>query len=150
VARSGPPAYAWDWFVRQRLLWREVRSRLARSAGPASHRYAAVEARAEVVALLRSDYGRDETVRSVVDEVVAEMVFLGRTDVSFARLGLHNPPRGLRWWWSALTGEDVDAATPARRVQPSHDQLSLDELATLDARLAMDQVHEGYGDERAT
>jgi hypothetical protein len=63
---------------------------------------------------------------------------------------LHNPPRGLRWWWSALTGEDVDAATPARRVQPSHDQLSLDELATLDARLAMDQVHEGYGDERAT
>ena len=148
MARSGPPAYAWDWFVRQRLLWREVRSRLARSATRAAQRYAAVDARAEVVALLRTDYTRDDIVRTTVDAVVAEMVFLGRTDVGFAQLGLHNPPRGLRWWWSQLTGEEVDATATARpRTPPRHDQLSLDELATVDAQLAMEQVHEGYGDE---
>jgi len=26
---TAPPAYAWDWFGRQRLLWREVRGRLS-------------------------------------------------------------------------------------------------------------------------
>jgi hypothetical protein len=150
VARTGPPAYAWDWFARQRLLWREVASRLMRSATPAAHRYAAVDARAEVIALLRTDYTRDELVRQTVDAVVSDLVFLGRTDRDFAQLGLHNPPRGLRWWWSALTGEDPDALPAAPRVtNPAHDQLSLDDLAAVDARLAMDQVHGGYGDEPA-
>lgn len=148
MARSGPPAYAWDWFARQRLLWREATSRLARSESPAALRYATVDARAEAVALLRSDYPRDGSVRATVDQVVTDMVFLGRTDRHFAELGLHNPPRGLRWWWSALTGEDPDTAPPATtRTSPGHDQLSLDDLAAVDARLAMDQVHEGYGDE---
>jgi hypothetical protein len=148
VARSGPPAYAWDWFARQRLLWREATSRLARSDSPAAHRYASLDARAEAVALLRSDYPRDESVRAAVDQVVTDLVFLGQTDRDFAQLGLHNPPRGLRWWWSALTGEDPDAASTAtRRTSPGHDQLSLDDLAAVDARLAMERVHEGYGDE---
>ncbi len=143
MARSGPPAYAWDWFARQRLLWREARSRLAASASPAATRYAAVEERAEVLALLRADYLRDEHVRRTVDTVVAELTFLGRTDVTFAQLGLHSAPRGLRWWWTALTGEDPDAAPTVRR-QPDPTQLSLDDLAG-DATPTLDDVHEGYG-----
>lgn len=145
VARSGPPAYAWDWFARQRLLWREVRSRLAAGAAPLATRYAAVDTRAETMPLLRTDYARDELVRSTVDGVVAEIAFLGRIDDSFERLGLHNAPRGLRWWWTALSGEEIDRPAPAPRSTGSHAQLSLDELADQDPRLAMDEVHEGYG-----
>ena len=151
MARSGPPAYAWDWFGRQRLLWREVRSRLAVSPTPVAHRYGSVDARAEVLALLCTDYPRDEIVRTTVDTVVSDMVFLGRTRGTFSQLGLHNPPRGLRWWWSALTGEDLDAVAPGGTVDTvRHDQLSLDDLAAVDEQLAMEQVHGGYGDERAT
>ena len=111
MARTGPPAYAWDWFARQRLLWREARSRLAVASSPTAARYAAVDERAEVLALLRADYLRDQLVRGIVDEVVAEYAFLGRTDARFAELGLSSAPRGMRWWWTALTGEDVDRRT---------------------------------------
>ena len=143
MARSGPPAYAWDWFARQRLLWREARSRLAASGSSAATRYAAVEERGEVLALLRTDYLRDEHVRRTVDQVVTELTFLGRTHVPFAQLGLRTAPRGLRWWWTALTGEDPDAA-PVVRQQPDPAQLSLDDLAG-DATPTLDDVHEGYG-----
>ncbi len=133
MGRSGPPAYAWDWFARQRLPWREARSRLIGSGSAAATRYAAVEVRGDVLALLRTDYPRDDEVRDTVHAVVAEVVFLGRTTGRFADLGLRSAPRGMRWWWSALTGEDVDGGTaPAGRSTP--DQLSLDE------------VHTGYGD----
>ena len=146
MARSGPPAYAWDWFARQRLLWREVRVRLAATEGPVGDRYGALDARPEVLTLLRADYPQDASVRSTVDAVVAELVFLGRTDVPFARLGLRSSPRGLRWWWTALTGEDPDAApTQPDAGTPPPAQLSLDDLADDRARLAMDEVHEGYG-----
>ena len=143
MARSGPPAYAWDWFARQRLLWREARSRLAASASPVAARYATIDERAEVLALLRADYHRDEHVRRTVDAVVAELTFLGRTDVPFAKLGLRSAPRGLRWWWTALTGEDPDAAPAAPR-GPDPAQLSLDDLAA-DTTPTLDDVHEGYG-----
>jgi hypothetical protein len=66
-----------------------------------------------VLALLRADYPRDSVVRSVVDRVVGQVAFLGRTDVPFARLGATNAPRGMRWWWTALTGEELEPA-PAR------------------------------------
>ena len=163
MARTGPPAYAWDWFARQRLLWREVRSRLAVASSPAAARYAAVDERTEVLALLRVDYLRDDLVRGTVNAVVAEYAFLGRTDARFAELGLTSAPRGLRWWWTALTGEEVDQRSGQRTGQrtgadtstsPPPDgeqptgqasQLSLDELAEQDVRLAMDDVHEGYG-----
>jgi hypothetical protein len=135
VARSGPPAYAWDWFARQRLLWRETRSRLAASAAPVATRYGALEAKAEVVSALRSDYARDELVRTVVHEVVSETAFLSRTDTTFARLGVTNAPRGMRWWWTALTGEDLDG--PVRRPHPG---------AAPGTQLTLDDVHEGYGD----
>lgn len=129
MPRTGPPAYAWDWFARQRLLWREVRSRLAATPDQAaSVRYAAVETRTDVVPMLRADYPRDPHVRAVVDRVVAELAFLGRTEGRFEDLGLHNAPRGLRWWWSALTGEEPDAhpAPAAAAAEPM--QLDLDEV----------------------
>ena len=136
MARSGPPAYAWDWFARQRLLWRTVRSRLAATSTPVAARYAAVETRADVLPMLRADYHRDDEVRTTVDAVVAEVAFLGRTDATFAELGLRNPPRGLRWWWTALTGEDIDAPSagsgPERPAPPP-------------AQLTLDEVYEGYG-----
>jgi hypothetical protein len=129
VARSGPPAYAWDWFARQRLLWREARSRLTDVAAPAASRYHAVDTRAEVLALLRADYGRDPIVREVVHAVVAEVSFLGRTSGRFADLGVTNAPRGMRWWWSVLTGEDpAPPATGARVPEAAPAQLSLDEV----------------------
>ena len=135
---KGPPAYAWDWFARQRLLWREVRSRLAASSTPAASRYARVETRSEVVPMLRADYAHQDTVRATVDAVVRELVFLGRTDRPFAELGVRNAPRGMRWWWTALSGEQIDAPAPVRgRKRPpaqDADQLTLDE------------VLRGYGD----
>jgi hypothetical protein len=149
VARTGPPAYAWDWFARQRLLWRDARRRLAASSTPAATRYAAVDTRAETMALLRADYGRDAVVRAAIDATVRELVFLGRTDVPFARLGLRSAPRGQRWWWSALTGEELDAA-PARHAPPASQQLSLDELAGTDLERALDDVAQGFGDQRFT
>ena len=137
VARTGPPAYAWDWFARQRLLWREVRARLARASAPAAMRYGMVGSRAEVIAMLRADYPTDPVVRSTVDGVVAEVAFLGRTDVPFERLGVGSAPRGMRWWWTALTGEELDR--PSRHPPPSIRDRS-------PAQLSLDDVHEGYGD----
>lgn len=134
MASTGPPAYAWDWFARQRLLWREARRRIAASTTPTAVRYAAVDTRGEVVHLLRADYPADETVRSTVHAVVAELAFLDRTDRTFSELGARNPPRGMRWWWTALTGEELSHPGAAARPPRGGDQLSLDE------------VLRGYGD----
>lgn len=144
MSTPGPPAYAWDWFARQRFLWREARLRLIASDTDASSRYRPVDARSEVVTLLRGDYPSDARVQRIVDDVVGDVVFLGHTNRPFRQIGVHNPPRGMRWWWSALTGEDVDAVpnpTPVRTAS----QLSLDDLAEQDPQSAMDEVHEGYG-----
>jgi hypothetical protein len=85
--------------------------------------------------MLRADYPRDPLVRDTVDRVVAELAFLGRTDVPFADLGATNPPRGMRWWWSALTGEELSG--PAATQTPPEPEPPL--------QLALDDVHEGYG-----
>ncbi|MEX0592404.1 MAG: hypothetical protein WD358_07765 [Nitriliruptoraceae bacterium] len=139
MAAGRPPAYAWDWFARQRLLWRETHSRLAAGSHPSALRYSQLVARSEVVPLLRSDYQRDNVVRDTVNDVVRELAFLGRTDRPFASLGVINAPRGLVWWWTLLTGEVVGspAAHLAQRATQSrspHRQLTLDD------------VFEGYGD----
>ena len=148
MTRSGPPAYAWDWFARQRLLWREVQSRLVGAAAPAAIRYRGVDSRSKVLALLRTDYPRDDLVTQTVDEVVAEFAFLGRTQRRFDELGLLNPPRGLRWWWSALTGEELDqGGGPTSPPRPEPTQLRLDtaQLGIDPERRRLDDVHEGYG-----
>ena len=148
MARPGPPAYAWDWFARQRLLWREARSRLVAAAAPAAIRYGNVDSRSEVVALLRADYPRDEVVRTTVDAVVSEVAFLGRTHRRFAELGIVNPPRGLRLWWSALTAEGLDQLTGAVVTGGAEQtQLRLDTVPEdLETELhGLDDVHEGYG-----
>ncbi len=132
---TAPPAHAWDWFSRQRLLWREARRRLAGSPGPVGERYRQVETRADVIPLLKADYRRDEDVRTAVDAVVTDLVFLGRLDREFSSLSVRNPPRGLRWWWTALTGEQLefDASATAATPNPAR-------------QLTLDDVLGGYGD----
>lgn len=127
-----PPAYAWDWFSRQRLLWRESRKRLATGPHETAPRYRLADTKSDVMALLKLDYQRDEHVRMIVGKVVEEITFLGRTDAQFQDLGARNAPRGMRWWWTTLTGEDV---AKADRPEPSHRQL----------QLGLDEVHEGLG-----
>lgn len=149
MAHPRPPAYAWDWFSRQRLLWREVRSRLAAGSGPTAARYRGVQDRIDVLPLLRTEYDTDPEVRAALDAVVAEVAFLGRTDGAFASLGVRSAPRGMRWWWTALTGETLDA--PTRRPGPTDSgahQLTLVDLAVVDPGPAMDDVAGGYGDRR--
>lgn len=127
-----PPAHAWDWFSRQRLLWRTSRTRLAAASGPVGARYQAVVDKPDVLPLLRDDYPHDAIVRDVVHRVIAEFVFLDHTDGRFADLGARNAPRGMRWWWTAITGEEVEAL-PARPAPPAR-QLEIAEILT------------GYGD----
>lgn len=136
-AAAGPPGYAWDWVARQRLVWREVRSRLARAEEPIGRRYMVVSAKPDVVPLLRSDYPVDPVVRDVVRDVVRELVFLDRTDRAFADLQVRNAPRGLRWWWRELTGEDVERPPPPSAGTPGD---------RLPRQLDLDDVLGGYGD----
>lgn len=135
-SRNGPPAYAWDWVARQRLVWREARSRLAAREDPQGARYRLVSAKPDVLPLLRTDYPTDPVVREVLQAVVADLVFLGRTDRAFADLGIRNAPRGLRWWWRELTGEDVGATPPPSGAAPAEPPRQLD----------LDEVLRGYGD----
>lgn len=135
---ASPPAYAWDWFVRQRLLWREVRSRLAASDASVAARYRDSDIRADVTAALREDYTSDHIVRHVVDDVVRDLAFLGRTDATFAEVGAHTAPRGMRWWWTHLTGEELE---PARR-EPARGTIPESQLTIAD-------VLGGYGDDRS-
>ncbi|MFO7777900.1 MAG: hypothetical protein R6V28_06080 [Nitriliruptoraceae bacterium] len=149
MSDRGPPAYAWDWFARQKLLWRAARSRLAAHPSPMAARYAAVEDRRDVLPLLRADYPHDQDVRRVVDEVVAEVAFLGRIDVRFSQLGVRSAPRGMRWWWTALTGEALDGPRAAEHATSrAPEQLVLDDLIPLDPEPALDDVAGGYGDRR--
>lgn len=134
---SGPPAYAWDWIARQRLVWREARSRLAAMADPQGRRYRVVSAKPDVVPLLRMDYPTDPVVREVLRAVVTELVFLGRTDRPFADLGLRNAPRGLRWWWRELTGEEVGSTPPP---------VTAPDARATPHQLDLDEVLRGYGD----
>lgn len=149
MVAASPPGYAWDWIARQRLVWREARSRLAASDGPEGARYQAVIDRSDVLAGLRDDYLSDANVRELLHTVIAEVAFGGRTHVPFTQVGFRTAPRGLRWWWTAVTGEVLDrprgrSDTEGDRAGPQ--QLTLPELAELDPQPALDDVAEGYGD----
>ncbi|MFU8839394.1 MAG: hypothetical protein ACNA8R_01575 [Nitriliruptoraceae bacterium] len=148
MSTGAPPAYAWDWVARQRLVWRDARARLAATRGPVGARYAAVQDRADVLPLLRADYPTDAEVRRALHGAIAEVAFGGRTDVPFAQLGFRSAPRGLRWWWTAVTGEELDRPRPRADAQAPTGprQLRLPELAELDPQPALDDVAEGYGD----
>lgn len=128
------PSHAWDWLSRQRLVWREAQSRLAVSSEPTASRYRRLDGRFDVVAALRTDWHDDAVVRHVLGDVVRDLVFLGHTDRPFAELRVRNAPRGMRWWWRTLTGEDLDAGTPPPAV------------ATPARQLQLDEVLRGYGD----
>lgn len=128
--QSRPPAYAWNWFARQRLLWRETRRRLATGPHASAPRYRTADTKGDVIGLLKADYPGDEHVRHIVTNVVAELTFLGQTDVTFGELGTRHPPRGMRWWWTAITGEEVNVVAPA----------------SPPTQLSLTDVHEGFGD----
>lgn len=134
-----PPGYAWDWFTRQRLLWREAQVRLRGRPEIADGIYETLETRADVTARLREDYGRDRRVGRVVDAVVRELAFLDRTDEPFARVASPTAPRGMRWWWSHLADEDPPPAPPR---PPARSRVPA-------TQLTIEDVLSGYGDERS-
>jgi len=181
VVSAAPPAYAWDWLARQRMVWQEIRRRLiARSLDTASSTdpirrpaaadvpdwaadhpdlarsnndpspegsapagaprdYRSLGTRAEVVAALRADYPDHATIRTTVDAVIGEIGFLGRLDVPLAELGVRSAPRGMRWWWSHLTGRAGDAA-------PSDSVGDSEPATSTPVQLRLLDVLAGYGD----
>jgi hypothetical protein len=66
---------------------------------------------------------------------VAEVTFLGRTTGRFADLGVPNAPRGMRWWWSVLTGETPEVPVRGSRPAPPAEP----------AQLPLDEVQQGWG-----
>lgn len=134
-----PPGYAWDWFTRQRLLWQEARTRLADGRSERAPTYRDLETRPDVVSQLRSDYPEVREVRVVVDDVVREVAFLDRTGQPFDRVVSRSAPRGLRWWWGHLSGEDAPPAPPRPPAR----------TAIPDTQLTIADVLAGYGDDRS-
>lgn len=127
------PSYAWDWVSRQPLVWRESQSRLTATSEPTATRYRMLQGKFDVLAALRTDHHEDVVVQQVLADVVRDVVFLGHIDRPFADLRVRNAPRGMRWWWFVLTGEDLDAGTPPPVVPPAR-------------QLALTEVLRGYGD----
>jgi len=101
--------------------------------------YAALDTRAECIAALRADFPHDPLLRATVDAVVADLAFLGRLDVPLHELGVRSAPRGMRWWWTRLTGRDGD---DGRSVPTDGDE----HLSPLPLQLRLVDVLAGYGD----
>lgn len=146
-ASTSPPRHAWDWFARQRLLWRGVHRDLSTQDPPVGPRYRLVDTRADVVACLRRDYPDDEVVRNVVHRRIDSEIFLGHAHRGLEGLGIRNAPRGLRWWWATITGAEVPETTrTAGAAGPTHRrQLALD-LPPGAGEQSLDDVHVGWGD----
>ena len=130
---TSPPGHAWDWFARQRLLWREARARIIAAAdhvGPdVAERYRSMDARPDVVTMLRRDWEHSPAVRTIVEDTVADIAFMGRITESFESLGLRTAPRGLRWWWTAVSGEPIEVVSAAlARTLEDPEQLSLEDI----------------------
>jgi hypothetical protein len=101
--------------------------------------YRPLDTRAEVIAVLRADFVDDPAVRRVVESVVAEVAFLGRLDVPLHEHGVHTAPRGMRWWWTRLSGAAGEAARSVEG-DPS------EPAGTVPLQLRFDDVFAGYGD----
>jgi len=101
--------------------------------------YAVLDTRADVIAALRTDYPGDATVRAVVDEVITAFVFLDRLDATSQELGVRTAPRGMRWWWSHLTGRPLPEAPSAPSGTSEH-------ASDLPLQLRLVDVLTGYGD----
>ncbi len=144
-APASPPRHAWDWFARQRLLWRGVQKDLATQDAPVGPRYRLVDARTDVVDHLRRDYPVDEVVRDIVHARINSEVFLGHAHRGLEGLGIRNAPRGLRWWWATITGAAMPTASVPAADAAQRRQLALD-LSRLDTQQAIDDVHTGWGD----
>ncbi len=140
-----PPAYAWDWLTRQRVVWTEIVRRLAPPAAPTgphpqvpdwsdlldrppgagdehgTRDWSTLRTRTEVFAALRADYATDPRVRAATDGAVADLAFLGRLDVPLTARGVGAAPRGMRWWWDHLggAGADADARPDLRPASPA-------------------------------
>jgi hypothetical protein len=102
--------------------------------------YLPLDTRTEVIAALRNDYPDDGVVRAVVDAVVTEVAFLGRLDVPLHALGVRSAPRGMRWWWSRLSGVTVDDMPSATEIASELAQVAPLQLRLLD-------VLAGFGDD---
>lgn len=130
---TSPPGHAWDWFARQRLLWREARARIVArpdDVGPqVVERYERMDTKPDVLAMLRRDWEANRAVRTIVEDTVADIAFMGRITEPFEALGLRTAPRGLRWWWTAVSGEPIESVTAAlARTLDDNEQLSLEEI----------------------
>lgn len=101
--------------------------------------YAALDTRAGCIAALRSDYPQDTTLRVTVDAVVTDVAFLGRLDVPLHELGVRSAPRGMRWWWTHLTGRDSDEGRSDSNVGDDRRLIAPQQLRLVD-------ILTGYGD----
>ncbi|HEX9766067.1 MAG TPA: hypothetical protein VGA36_04835 [Nitriliruptorales bacterium] len=94
-----------------------------------AERYRQMDARPDVLTMLRRDWATNPAVRTIVEDTVADIAFMGRITEPFEALGLRTAPRGLRWWWTAVSGEPVEAVTAAlARNLDDPEQLSLGEI----------------------
>lgn len=141
---ASPPRHAWEWFSRQQLLWRHVRGDLASAPDPVGARYRLVEDRDDVMAHLRIDYPVDDVVATTVHRRIDGDIFLDRAERGLEGLGIRNAPRGLRWWWSAVTGRDDASIDPSGHAPREQLELRLD--GSGDDQAALDEVRYGWGD----
>jgi len=143
-----------DWSADHPELVRTELIRQASSAGGASlgtgpdrhaqdpgprRDYGALDTRAECIAALRVDYPHDPVLRRTVDAVVTDLVFLGRLDVPLHELGVRSAPRGMRWWWTRLTGRDADEGR-------SDLEVGDEPASSIPLQLRLVDVLAGYGD----
>ena len=166
-----PPAYAWDWLTRQRVVWTEIARRLAPSpdapSGPhpdvpdwsdlvdtsaaapeagTPRDWSSLRTRTEVIAALRADYPHDPRVREATDAAVADLAFLGRLDVPLADRGAGAAPRGMRWWWAQLGGAPGDDGGAGAAARPSGRRARSEGLEEAPLQLRLVDVQAGYGD----
>jgi hypothetical protein len=110
--------------------------------------YRPLDTRAEVIAALRVDYPRDARLRGLVDEVVSGVAFLGRPDVPLSERGVRSAPRGMRWWWSHLSGQPLDAESGGTQAAdgPSASTAGTEHRSHVPLQLRLVDVLAGYGD----